>query len=272
MIVLIFSLMHQSSLLLSVSLGILSQKASVIIYRFTCLLFPVHPWLFDTPIHILIHITNTTQIICTCVLLPVSSSVSLHPLPSALLSLTTQAICLVIHPSIFKHLSHLNSSFLFLLLLKGFLSILLFPLYHTSFIYHSINLFMVTSFCHLALFLPFSLFFYVSLFLFSATSPSSRSSPPSHPELSYLAGVTAADVARTQTSASPVLLHLYSADQTNRFNSPKLAVLTAALMCSWAAWAESQLNMLQTQRTDWKAVLKKKKPLGMVGRYDKNKP
>ena len=96
---------------------------------------------------------------------------------------------------------------------------------------------MVTSLCHLALFLPF----YVSPFLF----PASQSSL-SHPELSYLAGVTAADVARPQTSASPVLLHLYSADQTNRFNSPKLAVLTAALMCSWAARAKSQLNMLQT--------------------------
>ncbi|TNN42210.1 hypothetical protein EYF80_047636 [Liparis tanakae] len=38
-----------------------------------------------------------------------------------------------------------------------------------------------------------------------------------------------------------VALHLYSADQTNRFNSPKLAALIAALMCSWAA---SQRNML----------------------------
>lgn len=70
--------------------------------------------------------------------------------------------------------------------------------------------------------------------------------PLSNPELSYLAAVTAAAVARPQTSASPVPQHLYSADQTNRFNSPKLAVLTAALMCSWPACAKSQLNMLQT--------------------------
>lgn len=81
--------------------------------------------------------------------------------------------------------------------------------------------------------------------MFAPASPSSPSSPSSHPELSYLAGATAADVARPQTSASPVPLHLYSADQANRFNSPKLVVLTAALMCSWAAWAKSQLNMLQ---------------------------
>jgi len=47
--------------------------------------------------------------------------------------------------------------------------------------------------------------------------------------LSYLAEMTAADVARPQTSASLVPLQLYSADQTNRFNSPKLAVLTAVV-------------------------------------------
>ena len=99
---------------------------------------------------------------------------------------------------------------------------------------------------HLNISLPFKLsfpFLSLSPFCFPATTDPP---PPPHPELSDLAGVTAADVARPQTSASPVPLHLYSADQTNRCNSLKLAVLTAAFMCSWAAWPKSQLNMLQT--------------------------
>lgn len=152
------------------------------------------------------------------------------------------------HPSIFQHLSHLNSLtslFSFTQQKAFFPPFSFFPVYCKSFIYCSINPFIVTSLCHLPLFLPLPPSFFIS-FPLSCHLTFLPIIPLSNPELSYLAAVTAAAVARPQTSASPVPQHLYSADQTNRFNSPKLAVLTAALMCSWPACAKSQLNMLQT--------------------------
>lgn len=178
----------------------------------------------------------------TCVLLPVclsQRSFVLYP-PLHTPSLTTQlSIWSSIHPQT-PFPPEQSISLLPFTQQKTFFPSFFFFLnfYHKSFIFYSINLFIVGFFCYLALFLPFSPFI--------SHAASCHHTLPSHPELSYLAGVTAADVARPQTSVSPVPLHLYSADQTNRFNSLKLAVLTAALMCSWAAWAKSQLNMLQT--------------------------
>lgn len=79
------------------------------------------------------------------------------------------------------------------------------------------------------------LFLFLPLFLHLPHPPSSQSLL-SHPVLPCLAGVTVTDVPRPQTSASLVPAASLSADQSNRSSSPQPAVLTAALMCSWAAW------------------------------------
>lgn len=127
---------------------------------------------------------------------------------------------------------HFQTSFHFCLSLQTgcFLFTRLFiALHHKLSALCSFSFFIVTFPCHLLSSLPFSpcLFFFFSS-PFATNSPSSQLSP-FHPPLSYLAVVSAADVARPQTSASHVPLQLNSADQTNRFNSLKLAAPAAAV-------------------------------------------
>lgn len=219
---LIFSLMHQSSLFLSPSLGILLQKASYFplcswissalllfllktlseceqlnadnpqlsthlsihyfIYLLTCLFSPVNPRFPVIALHTFIHFLKHYKNDMTCIFVPpVCFSecplVLYPPLHTSTLSDNT-AICLVIHPS--------SNTF-------SFLS----PFTQQRLSFHL--------FLHLSLHQPFhgniSLPF-SSLSTLSFLFLPSKSSPY-HPELPCLAGVTVADVARPQTSASP---------------------------------------------------------------------
>lgn len=138
------------------------------------------------------------------VLCPSPLSVVFLCLPLLHTSILNMTKWLSVWWSIFKHLSHLSGPFHSLLFLQRKLcsqTFLLF-LYHKSFIFHFFLLFIIS--CCLP-FSPLSPISSLSLFFFylSLLADIAPSSSPSHPELSYLAGVSAADVARLQTSASP---------------------------------------------------------------------
>lgn len=137
----------------------------------------------------------------TCILLPVCYSrcpFVLHP-PLHTSSLLWQHSFLSGHPSIFKH--HLSSPFPSLLLLNTCLLFFFFLPSITNQPFHgNISL----RFSHLRTLSTLLLlgFFYLS------SSPLPHHPPPTPAfliqNLAYLAGVTAADVARPQTSVSPV--------------------------------------------------------------------